>query len=295
MKFARFTTGVTLLLCGCTGPTEKPVATEVKAYRIVGVVRKVEADAAKVTIAHEDIPGFMPAMTMPFKVKIKESLDDVREGDKVEATLTIYPDRSELDGLNVTEPALPPTLKLHVTDGKMELRPEVPRLTPGEAVPDFSMTDQDGKPVKLSNFRGKVVVLTFIYTRCPLPEFCPKMDTKFNELARMISTVRGRSDQVRLLSVSFDPEHDTPEVLKSHAELRGATPPLWRFAVASHDELRKVAEPLGLVYGPRPNEIAHNLSTAVIGPDGRLVRLEAGGSWTPVDLFKIVRGLLPKS
>ncbi len=285
---------ITLCLCGCNRPaTEKPPAA-VKSYHLAGVIRKVNAEAGEVTIAHEAIPGLMPAMTMPFHVKNKGELEDVREGDKVEATLKFHPDRSELEGLTVTEQAPSPAMKLHVDGGKVELRPALPRLTPGQEVPDFAMTDQDGKSLKLSDLRGEVVVLTFIYTRCPLPEFCPKMDRKFNDLASMIASVKGRSDQVRLLSISFDPEHDTPEVLRSHAELRGARPPLWRFAVASHEELRKVAEPLGLVYGPRPNEIAHNLSTAVIGPDGRLSRLESGGSWTPADLFQTVRGLLPR-
>ncbi len=118
-------------------------------------------------------------------------------------------------------------------------------------VPDFTMTTQEGRTLALSELRGKVVVLTFIYTRCPLPDFCPLMDRKIKELAGKVDAMPGRAEQVRLLSVSFDPEHDTPEVLRKHAQVQGARPPLWTFAVASHDELAKVAGPLGLMYGPR--------------------------------------------
>ena len=140
-----------------------------------------------------------------------------------------------------------------------------------------------------------MVGLTFIYTRCPVPEFCPLMDRKFADLAGRLSAVPARAARVRLLSVSFDPEHDTPEVLKKHADSRGATPPLWTFAVASHRELARVALPLGLTYGPTPNEIIHSLSTALIDAEGRLVRLEAGsggGKWNPADFLKSIYSLL---
>ena len=148
--------------------------------------------------------------------------------------------------------------------------PPATLLKPGEPVPDFAMTTQDGSTLRLSDLRGEVVVLTFIYTRCPMPEFCPAMDAKFAELARRISAAPGRSDRVRLLSVSFDPEHDTPEVLAAHAARRGARPPLWTFAAASHRSWPRSPGPLGLTYVPGTREIEHNLRAAVIGPDGRL-------------------------
>ena len=141
--------------------------------------------------------------------------------------------------------------------------------------------------------KGEVVVLTFIYTRCPSPEFCPATDAKFAEMARRIAAVPGRSEHVRLLSVSFDPENDTAEVLAAHALRRGAKPPLWTFAVASHEELAKVAGPLGLSYIPGTREIDHNLSTAVIGVEGRLELLEFGPKWAVTDLLKTIYGRIP--
>ncbi len=160
-------------------------------------------------------------------------------------------------------------------------------------MPDFAVTTQEGRTLRLSDLKGEVVILTFIYTRCPLPEFCPAMDARFADLARRISTVSARAERLRLLSVSFDPEHDTPEVLAAHAGRRGAKPPLWTFAVASHEELAKVAGPFGLSYVPGTREIEHNLRTAVIGPDGKLARLEPGPGWSPAELLKTAYSLIP--
>ena len=266
-------------------------------------MREVEAKSGLVTIRHEAIPGFMDAMTMPFDVKDREVLDDLRPGDEVEGTLRVVSERGvvkdyELVDLRVTRPAPAPKMTLDLSGGTAQLRPAPRSLEVGEAVPDFAMTTQEGETLKLSDLRGKVVVLTFIYTRCPLPDFCPLMDRKFAELADRIGAVAGRAEHVRLLSVSFDPEHDTPEVLRKHAENLGARPPLWRFAVASHEELGKVAAPLGLTYGPAAGEIIHNLSTAVIDPQGRLVRLDVGASsraWKSADFLKVIYSRIPES
>lgn len=270
-----------------------PQRTE-KTYTLVGVVRNVNAASGLVTIRHEAIAGFMDAMTMPFTVKDHAALKEIGVGDKVEGVLRVVSEGGEtvefdLSKLVVTEFAPPQSLNLSTSGGKASLTAVPQVLKPGDPVPDFTMTDQDGKTRKLSDFRGKVVALTFIYTRCPLPDFCPRMDRKFAELADRLSAVPGRAEGARLLSVSFDPEHDTPEVLKKHATTQGAKPPLWTFLVASHPELAKVAAQLGLTYGPTRDEIIHNLSIAVIDPDGRLVRLETGSaarSWETSDLLK---------
>ena len=285
--------------CGEKRPSEipKPSSSKVesKTFTMRGVVRKVDRASLDVTIAHEAMPGFMGAMTMPFVVERGEWLDDVQPGDEVEGPISVEfeGDRVKsyrLRGLEVTNPA-PVSMKLEVGKDGAKLSQRLPLLNPGDPVPDFLMTTQEGKTQRLSDLKGKVVVLTFIYTRCPLPDFCPATDRAFNDLSRSLGALPERAEGVRLLSVSFDPEHDTPKVLEAHAKKMGATPPLWSFAVASHDELRKVAEPLGLTYGPTKDEIIHDLSTAVIGPDGRLVRLErgkAGSGWTAEGLAKVV-------
>jgi protein SCO1/2 len=272
-------------------------------YKLTGVVRKLDPEHHTVTLRHDVIPGFMPAMTMPFAIKDKAAFDDLRVDDEVEGTLRV--DREggevadyELLDLVVTRPAQAPGLSLSVgPDGVARLTPAPRELQPGDLVPDFTMTTQAGATLRLSDLRGQVVVLTFIYTRCPLPDFCPASDRKFAELADRLGAVPARAKRVRLLSVSFDPEHDTPEILRKHAAMRGARAPLWTFAVASHPELARVAAPLGLSYGPTAGEFVHNLSASVIDPEGRLVRLEAGAggkTWQPADFLKTIYGCLAK-
>jgi len=302
---------VLVSLAGCFPASDKPLrpskpatqsVDETRTYTLQGVVRDVDVKSGVVTIAHREIPGFMPAMTMDFTPKETSSLEVVGVGDEVEGPLAVIYEAGKVKDMNlarleVTNPA-PRTLKLDLGGGAATLAPKPLTLRPGEAVPDFAMTTQEGKPIKLSDLKGKIVVLTFIYTRCPLPDYCPAVDKKFHALADAINSVRSRSEVVRLLSVSFDPEHDTPETLRNHAQLQGAKPPLWTFAVASHEELRKVGERLGLIYGPMPTEIRHNMVTVVIAPDGTLARLDtgaAGKSWTPTEMLKTIIPLINAS
>ena len=287
-------------------PVSKGDQPRIKTYKLVGKVREVNRESGIVSIRHEEIAGFMKAMTMPFSLKGEDVLDDLRPGDEVEGTLRVEMETSptgeeivkdyHLQNLEVTVPAPPPSLTLNLSSGaaRIETRPKV--LEVGDPVPDFTMTTQDGKTLALADLRGKVVVITFIYTRCPLPDFCPLIDRKFSELADRVSATQKRAERVRLLSISFDPEHDTPEVLRKHARLQGGRPPLWTFAVASHAELAKIAPALGLTYGPTANEIIHNLSMAVVAPDGTLARLETGAAvkaWKSSDLLKTIDLLIP--
>jgi protein SCO1/2 len=262
-------------------------------YRLKGTVQDVDVDAGVVAIAHENIPGFMKAMTMEFTPKDRSNLREIGPGDEVEGPLVVSKTEGGITDYNL--------LSLKITRRGLGgfARPERPELLKvGELVPDFEMTTQEGKRLKLSELRGNVVVLTFLYTRCPLPDYCPALDTKFRRLAERLGAVKARAERVRLLSVSFDPEHDTPDVLRAHAAMQGARPPLWTFAVASHEELRRVIGRLGLVYAPTGNQIIHSVSTAVIAPDGRLAQLvsgEAGKSWKPDELLVTILANLPKS
>jgi len=267
-----------------------------KKYRLVGVVRSVDQKNGEVEIEHEAIAGYMPAMTMPFSLKDQDLVAELRPGDAVEGRLRVSATESELTDLTVTQPAPPPRMTLDVSGDVARLRPEEEvLLKPGALVPDFSVTTAEGKALSLSDLRGNVVVLTFIYTRCPLPDFCPLLDKKFAELAGKFGAVPEWGEHVRLLSVSFDPEHDTPEVLRAHALRQNAKAPLWTFAVAAHEELSKVAGPLGLKYGATPNEIIHTLSTAIIDTQGKLVRLDSGKKWDTTDFFKTIYPLVPHS
>ncbi|MFM7593308.1 MAG: SCO family protein [Isosphaeraceae bacterium] len=265
------------------GAVDKPQAV-VKTYKLKGIVRKIEKESGQVMIRHEEIPGYMKAMTMPFDLKGQEVLGELFPGDEVEGELVVKADDIELKGLVITNPAPPASIKFGPNGVEVQAKPVT--LIAGEMVPEFKFMLQDGKPAKLGDYRGKLVVLTFIYTRCPLPNFCPMMDRKFGELAARLAAT-GKGEAVRMLSISFDPEHDTPEALAKHAAAKGAKMPLWAFGVATHEELGKFGPLLGLTYGPGEKEVIHNLVTAVIGPDGTLLRLDqgsAGGAWTVDDM-----------
>ncbi len=298
-------------LAGCQSE-QKPIAppsapkvaaepkVEAKSYRLKGVVREVNAKDGIVTIAHEELPGFMKAMTMDFTPKDKSIFEEVGVGDEVEGPLEVRMEGKtvkdyNLLSLEVTQPA-PRTLSLTANGLAITTKPAV--LTPGETVPDFKMTTQEGKPLALSDLKGKLVVLTFIYTRCPLPDYCPAVDKKFRQVRDGLKLKPERADATRIVSVSFDPEHDTPETLKKHGGLQGANPPYWTFAVASHPELAKVGPKLGLIYGPMPNEIRHNIVIALIGADGKLIKLEsgrAGMDWSANDILNIINKELTKT
>jgi protein SCO1/2 len=270
-------------------------------YKLTGVIKRVEKELEHVTIDHEAIAGFMDAMKMRFPYKGRAVLEKLRPGDVVEGTLRVEKvdgvvSDYELRDLTVTVPA--PTRR-NVQDqsaGQVVQISAGPKLLSiGEEVPDFAMTNQDGKMVKLSDLRGNVVVLTFIYTSCPLPDFCPLMDRKFSELAAHVGNLPHRGRSVRLISLSFDPDHDTPEVLRKHAQIRGAVGPVWTYAVASHDELAKIGAPLGLYYQQGKDDIAHNLSTAVIDRAGKLARLEVGttrNQWETISFLKTIHSLI---
>ncbi len=218
-------------------------------------MHSVAPESGRVLIRHREIPGFMKAMTMPFEPADPAILGLLRQGDEVEGILHVEKQDGavrdyQLEDLKVTKPAPAKTLVLDVSKGKARLVEKPPRLQVGEPVPDFAMTGQDGKPFKLSDLRGKVVALTFIYTRCPMPDFCPMMDRKFSELAQHLDAFPNRAKDIRLISLSFDPEHDTPEVLRKHAAIAGRVPPLWTYAVATHEELAKIAPGSGCSSGP---------------------------------------------
>ena len=193
----------------------------VQTYKLSGVVRRVEPASGMVTISHEAIPNFMDAMTMPFTLKDHALLDDVRAGDEVEGTLRVERSEGEvkdyeLTDLVVSKPAPAAPLKLDLSGLS------TPVLKPGDDVPDFAMTAQDGKTFRLSDLRGEVIALTFIYTRCPLPDFCPRLDAKFSEATQRAEGSPRKAARLRFLSVSFDPEHDTPEVFAPCEDARRA-------------------------------------------------------------------------
>lgn len=219
-------------------------------------------------------------MTMPLQVKDAALLDGLRVGDEIHFELSVTDDDSWISRLE------------KIGDGKAAPAAAVPssaestELRRGERVPDFALTDENGKPMRLSDFRGKAVVLTFIYTRCPLPNFCPLMSKNFQALQERLS--KAFPGKCHLLSVSIDPKFDRPEVLKGYGALYGANSQSWSFATGTEEQINEVASSFGLVYEPEGGMISHNLRTALISPDGRLVHLWKSNVWTPYEVHRMI-------
>ena len=258
----------------CCGRTPETPSRE---YQLQGQILAVRPERSEVVIKHEDIKGFMPGMTMPFTVKDGALLQGKEPGDLVTATLVVGEVQAHLSTLvktghaKVETPAPPPA-------------PDIRQ--PGDQLSDSKLVDQNGDSRPLSAYRGHRVALTFIYTRCPLPEFCPLMDRHFAAVQKTLASTPALAD-VRLVTVTIDPAFDTPAVLKAYAARRGADPMIWSFLTGEPADVNQFGSQLGVYVEHNPQsaiDITHNLRTAVIDPDGRLVKVHNGNSWTPTEL-----------
>ena len=252
-----------------------------KRYEVEGRVVGVDSAARTLTIAHKEVPELMPAMTMPFQVGQKDDwvFGKIAPGDQVHATLVIS-DHAELQDISFANSNAVPS------DGTPAVRfPEA-----GDAVPDFAFVNQADKKIQLSQFRGKPVLLTFVYTRCPLPEFCLRMSNHFNEVLKRLKTEPAMYAKTQLLSISIDPEFDTPNVLREYGSpYVGEVDPKfehWEFVSGSPKQIREAADFFGLSYDKQSGRIVHNLRTVLIGKDGTIVKLYTGNAWTPEEVAK---------
>ena len=268
---------ILLLAGGCSGPSAKR-------YPLVGQVLSVNTERRELTVRHEDIKGFMPGMTMPFRVGDTVVLGDFKPGHLIKATLVVR------DSLGILEDV--------VRTGEAPLPVDMPEprasaiLEVGAAAPEAQFVDQEGRPRRLSEWRGRVVAVTFVYTRCPLPDFCPLMDRNFASVQRALAEDRALAGRVHLLSVSFDPDRDTPDVLKAHARKAGADPGTWTWVTGA----RAAIEPFASAFGvsimredSTSQEIVHNLRTIVLDREGRVAKILNGNEWKPEELLAAVR------
>jgi protein SCO1/2 len=250
-------------------------------YPLEGKVIEVDVANRRLTIAHGDIPGFMAAMTMPFVVLEKDAalLQAMSPGDEVTATLVAPDSRYWLEDLVVVKKGTPDP---NATPGPRAHEPHA-----GDAMPDVALVDQAGRPLRLADYRGKAVALTFVFTRCPMPDFCPLLMTKFAAAQAMLSNEPGLAARTRLLTISFDPAHDTPDVLRAFGKpFQKTTPPFthWSLATGKDEAIRALGGALELDYVEESRSFTHNLRTAVLDGEGKLRRLFRGNDWTPEEL-----------
>jgi protein SCO1 len=258
-----------------------------KRYPFTGRIVSVDPNNGTAVIDGDTVKDFMLAMTMTYKIKPAATSRQLAPGDSISAEVVVVePDSNSQDGepdywlenVKVTAHAQAPPAK-----GASSFH--LPQ--PGENVPDFAFVNQDGKQIWLHQYRGKVLLLTFIYTRCPFPDFCPRLSSNFAAIDKMLRPTAS----TELLSISFDPEHDQPKVLRDYAFSVAHTHDAalfrhWQFAVARPSDLPQIADFFALTVKPEGGLITHNLSTAVIGPDSRIVKWYSGGDWQVSDLMK---------
>jgi protein SCO1/2 len=262
-----------LLILPLTFCSNAPAA---KRYELEGRVVAVDPAARQLTIAHQDVPGLMKAMTMPFTVNKASNwvFKAIAPGDHIHATLVLS-DHAELQDISFTR------LSDTETDGTSALH--IPQ--PGDQVPDFTLVNQGGKTIRFRQFRGKPLLLTFIYTRCPLPDYCLRMSNNFGQVLRQLQKDPKAFDQAQLLSISIDPKNDKPAVLRSYGEhYVGAVDPSfahWEFASGSPQQVRQAADFFGLAYDQKDGQIVHGLRTVLIGKDGRVAKVYSGNDWKP--------------
>lgn len=267
-----------------------------KRYPIKGKVVSVDKEAKTAKIDHEAIEGFMDAMTMDFPIHADWVWDDLVPGAEIKGELVVdkaAKDPYWIENIGIVAAAIPGQQAPPINEKFAQV---------GNPIPDFELTNQEGKQIAMKDFRGKALAMTFIYAQCPLPDFCIRMSTNFSDLANQLRSDPGAGDKVALLSISFDPARDTPAKLKQYglgymgkdAKDLG----VWQLAVGKDAEVRKIADFFGLRYEVDPNDktqFVHSLRTAVIGPDGIVRKILPGNEWTPKDLLRELEATSPSN
>lgn len=258
-----------------------------KRYDLAGKVVAVEKDKKMVTIAHEDIKNLMPAMTMEFSVPAAWVYEvPLVPGDHITAALVVDGLKMWLEDVVITKESSESTSP----GGAARVEPK-----PGEDMPDYRLVNQDGKAIRMKDYRGKALLLTFIFTRCQMSDQCPLMSSNFAAIDQELQKLPDLREKTHLLSISFDPEYDTPKVLRSYGaahtgKYSDETFSHWEFASGSTDEVKGIAQFFGLRYNKDSEsgqeQIIHSLRTALIGPDGKIVKVYRGNEWKPEEVLR---------
>jgi len=247
-------------------------------YDLKGKVLSVEAEKHQVTVAHEEIKGYMPAMTMAYTVPSDSDLQIIAPDDEITATLVINGKHSWLEDLIITrQSATAPAM------------PGAQMAKPGDEVPNFTLLNQDNREIHVKDYRGKTLLLTFIYTRCPVPDYCTLMSDNFAQIDRALGQDPELYGKTHLLSISIDPEYDTPKVLRSygaaHTErYQSETFAHWEFVGGTKEQVKEIAKFFGLTYFPEKDQIIHALRTVIIDPQGKVEKIYGGNDWKVDDV-----------
>jgi len=275
----------TFFITACQKAETQTASGDAKHYALKGKIVAVDKAKKKATVAHEEIPGYMEAMTMDFPIREDWVWDDLAKDAEIRADLVVDKDGYWLEKIGIVAAPNPNQPAPSVNENFAQI---------GKEVPAFSLTNQDGKRVSLKDFRGRALAITFIYSRCPLPEYCILMSRNFSDLANKLNDNAEMKDKIRLLSISFDPVTDTPAKLKAYGLGylgKNAKPDftVWQLASGTDKEVKAIADFFGLRYETDENDktqFNHSLRTIVITPEGKVQKVFSGNEWTTNDLLR---------
>lgn len=255
-----------------------------------GTVVGVDQQDGQITLQHGDIPGVMEAMTMSYPVTDRAALSELHPGDRIMTTLLADPSAQGPVNLRLSDIVVIAQAK---PDYVQAVQYHVP--TAGNEVPDFTLLNQSDKKIDLKKYRGKVVLMTFIYTRCPLADYCPRMSRNFAQIDHQLASDPKIYSDTHLLSVSFDPTYDTPKVLKSYGgaytgKYSKETFGHWEFAAPSEKELPKMEQffDVGVTPGEK-GTLQHSLATVIIGKDGKVIAFYPTNDWSVATVLDQVK------
>jgi protein SCO1/2 len=267
--------------CQRASPSREQAA---RHYEVRGIIRGLAPDHTSVDVEHEDIRGFMPSMTMPLSVHDQKEIVDLKLGDGIAFRLNVTDQDVWIDQVRKI-----PANDVHLpspTPAATTSPHSFSRLREGDAMPWFRLTTQDGEQITLETFRGHPFVLTFVFTRCPLPTFCPRMSQNFSELQKAIKKDEGGLERTRLLSITIDPSFDTPKVLKQYAAYQKADPDVWTFATGQPSQIDELTHLFSVYVQTEGGTISHGLATALINKGGEIEKIWRGNAWTPAEVIQ---------
>jgi len=279
------------VLCGCDSPpgTATPDGTGAgtaprEVYSVTGTVVEVQAPEKYVEIQHQDIPGYMRAMTMPFDVKDTNELNGLGPGDKVVFQMIVLTNDAWIEGIRVTEKSI----KGIPTTGPFRVVKDVEPLEVGDLLPEYHLTNELGEAVSTAQFPGQALVLAFIFTRCPYPTFCPLTVGNLAAAQHRLQTMTNGPTNWHILTVSIDPLYDTPAILKDYGQRFGYAPDKWSFLTGDLVEITALAEQFGMTFWHEDgNQLpSHNLRTVVVDASGKVQSIVPGNQWKVEDLVK---------
>jgi protein SCO1/2 len=294
--FTLFLFSVLLFTACSNAPNEANSTAKLKRYDLKGKVLSFDKKTKIASIEHDEIPGYMAAMTMDFEIRKPEwAWDTIMPGAIVTGDLLVDNVNGKywLEVKGIVEPRNDQTATTTRED----------KASVGQEIPDFTLTNQDGKPVSAKDFRGKTLAITFIYSECPLPEYCILMSKNFSDLANMVAKDDELKDKIRLLSISFDPTRDTPEKLKSYGlgylgkDSLAKDFKIWQLARGEDKKIREIADFFGLRYEvdeKDKTQFNHSLRTVVVSPEGKVTKVFSGNDWKPDDLLDEMKKTLTK-